>query len=91
MAEVTVVAPDPDRMVYVHVGTGRTPSVHYCSVCDGFYGVPHSGPFGPHAPGRKHPHGRFGGPTCACRPCQERWGRFPNGGTFVTWKEATDR
>jgi hypothetical protein len=58
----------PSTSVYVHVGTGRTPSRHFCETCDGYYGVPH-----------EHPHPKHAG--CACRPCQGS--RYPSGGVMV--------
>ena len=65
----------PSAEVYMHVGSGQTPSRYYCADCDGYYGVPHDGDV--HSP--KH---EFSG-SCACRPCQERTGRYPNEGVMV--------
>lgn len=64
-----------DELVYVHIGTGHTPSRHYCLVCDGYYGVPHDV--------IDHHVNEFRRYGCACRPCQERSGTFPREGTFV--------
>lgn len=65
--------PEVDRVVYHHVGTGHTTSVHFCVTCDGWYGVPHA----------DHDHQRFR-EDCACRPCQEMFGHYPKGGVMMT-------
>jgi hypothetical protein len=71
------------EVVYVHIGTGLTPSVHYCSICDGYFGMPHDDDCGPHAPAAPHPLYSFCPGTCACVPCQRETGRYPNEGVFV--------
>lgn len=40
----------------------------WCAVCEGFYGVPHTGMHdGPNA----HPRDLWSAQQCACRPCQQ--------------------
>jgi hypothetical protein len=50
-------------------------SHHYwCRVCDGYYGVPHSGEHGSpdmHGPDSRHGRDRHLAEQCACRPCKQ--------------------
>lgn len=46
----------------------RHHSHHWCSVCEGFYGVPHTGM---HEPGSRHGNDLHMARQCACRPCQQ--------------------
>lgn len=62
----------PEDMVYVHIGSGMTPSRYYCKTCDGYFGVPHDD--------AAHNYRRS---DCACVPCQKHFGRFPTQGTFL--------
>lgn len=68
-------------MNYVHVGTGNSYSTNYCEICDGYYGVPHDNI---HTGPRPHPLRDWPASVCACRPCQEKSGRYPNEGVFLT-------
>lgn len=47
---------------------GRHANHHWCGVCEGFYGVPHTGV---HDGPRRHPRDLWSARMCACRPCKQ--------------------
>ena len=73
----------PDDVRYHHVGSGRTRSDYYCSLCDGWYGVPHE---------RETHHQYRSGYSCACRFClnDDTGGMLLTHDAFIAlWHEQT--
>ncbi len=57
------------------IGCERHRDHHWCTTCQGYYGVPHDGI---HSGDSAHPWGNlFGRNQCACRPCKIATGREP--------------